>query len=324
MKQQHRRAGRPSLTDANGAVLFAAMGMACFAALRLALPREWSGVQAGLVWDALQGVLFVALAARLTLSLRPSAREKRLRMGLPTIAQTLFCALAICAGVLFTDDLTLLAGAFLQRLGLDVSRQIGALQPAPFSLYLLRAFCSGVLPGVAVVWLFHGALLSAWERRGTGHAVLIVSALGALMAGSIVLLPAQLVLLVAAGCVAVRTGSLMLSGFLCVGVRVLGVAAGHAQALSGVNAARYGRLWHELGGKQGALLLGAETLLLGLAFFCLIRAVCSAKPQDAPPWRMRQGPGVPMDAANVFVLGAAVTTALAVLFLDFLQMAGVF
>jgi len=322
MKQQNRRKGRPALMEANAAALFAAMGMACITALRLFLPAQWSAAEAAVVWDALQGLLYIGLAARMTHTVRPSAREKRLRLNPPTIAQGMLTLLAICAGVLFTDDLTLLTGAFLQRLGLNVSRHVAAGQYAPTYLYVLRVLASGVLPAFSAGWLWHGTMLSAWERRGTCYAVLTVAALGALLSGSVVTLPAAFMLLLAAGCIAARTGSLLLSVSMHMGVLVAGIAARQIQSAIGVQAARFGRLWRELGGKQGAGLLALETVLLGLAFLFLIRAVCSARPHEPAPWKNRPARIVQMDAAEVFVLAAAVVTALAVLFIDFLRMAG--
>jgi len=130
------------------------------------------------------------------------------------------------------------------------------------------------------------------------------------------------VLMLAAGCIAIRTGSLFLSVSMHMGVLVAGIAARQIQSAIGMQAARFGRLWRELGGKQGAALLGLETLLLGLAFAFLVRAICSARPREAAPWKARPERIAPMDPANVFVLAAAVVTALAVIFVDFMQMAG--
>jgi len=322
MKQQKRRRGRPNLTEANAAALFAAMGMALIALARLLLGPQWSSAEAGLVWDALQSVLYIAIAAHMTNAIRPCAREKRLRLYVPTIAQVVLTTLAVFAGVLFTDDLTLLTGAFFQRLGLNVSRHLAATALAPGYLYALRVLLSGVLPAIATGWLFRGALLCAWERRGTRYAMLTTAVLGALMCGSITMLPAQAALMLAAGFVVVRTGSLFLSVVLHMGVLVSGIAARQIQSAIGMNPARFGRLWRELGGKEGACLLALETVLLGLMFAFLVRAVCCAKPHEAAPLKMRPATVQPMDSANVFVLAAAVVTALTVLLVDFFNMAG--
>lgn len=323
MKQMRRRA-RPALMEANAALLFAAMGLGIWTAARLFLGREWSSLEAQVIWDGLAAALLIALAARLTGRIKPEQRESRLRLGTPTIAQGVLTLLCVCAGTLFYDDITLLTGAFLQRIGLDVSRTIAATGPAPGWLYLARVILCGVLPAVGTEWFFHGAQMAAWEKRGTMYAVWITSFLCAGLCGSVVRLPAEIALSVAAGCIAVKTGSLFLAGFLRAGVGVAGIAARHVQSRIGMEKARFGRLWAELGGKQGWLLLALETLLLGLVFFFTARATCCAKPRVGAPWRERQVDPIPMDAAEVFVLCTAIATALGLLLTDFLQMAGIF
>lgn len=323
-KQQKRRGSRPSITQANAALLFAAIGSACLAILRICLPREYSSLEAGVLWDAAQIGLWIASAAYLSGAVRPQVRERRMRLQAPTIAQVVLALLVVGAGILFTDDLTLLTGAVLQRIGLDVSRHIAACERAPGYLYTLRVLLSGVLPAAASGWFFHGALLCAWERRGTRYAMAVSSVLCALMGGSIVMLPMRLALGFAAGMVLIKTGSLPLGMFVQMGVSVAGIAARQVQSAIGMEAARFGRLWREIGGKQGAAFLALETLLLGLVFAFLVHAVCCAKPKQPAPWRARAGKQRTMSAANVFVLASAVTTALAVLLMDFLQMAGIF
>lgn len=323
-KKQKRRRARPMLIEANGALLFAAAGLALLTFARIALPREWSALEAGVLWDALYGGVLIALGMRLSGRIRRSARENALRLRPPSIAQTILVIVATGAGVLFADDLTLLTGACMQRLGFDVSRQIAASEPAPGYLYAMRVLLSGLLPAFAAEWFFHGAQMAAWERRGTAYAMLTSSALCALLCGSAVLFPAKLVLALAAGAVMIGTGSIFMAMLMQTGILVASVAARQVQSMIGMAPARYGRLWAELGGKTGAGLLALETLLLGLVFLFLVRAVCCAQPGERIPWRPHPAQIKPMSAANVFVLAAAVVTGLAVLAADLMQMAGIF
>ena len=86
MKQKRRRS-RPTLLAANGALLFAAMGCAILQAVRILLPTQWSLMEADPLWDALHSALLIGLALPLCARIRPSAREKALRLGSPTIAR---------------------------------------------------------------------------------------------------------------------------------------------------------------------------------------------------------------------------------------------
>lgn len=314
---------RPTLLEANGALLFAAMGCAVLQIVRILLPAQWSLMEAAPLWDALQGALLIGLGLRLCARIKPSARERMLRLeSSPTIAQAVLCIVAIAAGVLFKDDLTLLTGACMQRLGFDVSRQIAAGSEAPRELYALRVVLSGVVPAVACGIFYHAGQMAAWERRGTRYAVMTTAVLSALMCGSCVMLPAHLAIALASGAVMTGTGSIFMAVFLQAGVFVAGTAARQAQAGFGMSAARYGRLWAEVGGREGAGLLALETLLLGLVFYFLIRGVCGARPADSVPWKMRNARSRQMGAANIFVLSAAVVTGLCILGLDLMQMAG--
>lgn len=323
-RRRVRRRSRPRLMQAHASLLFAGMGLAMLTLVRMLLPREWSSVEAGALWDGLYGVILLLQSVSLTDTIKRSVRTNRLRLNPPTIAQVIFTLLAVCAGLLFTDDLTLFTGACLQRLGLDVSRTIASSAPDQAYLYCARVLFAGVLPAVSMGWFFHGAQMAAWERRGTMYALWTVSLLCALLCGSVVLLPSSLVLALAMGYIAVYTGSLFLAVFLRMCISVAGIAARYIQTHVGMEAARFGRLWAELGGVRGMPLLALETLLLGLVFFCMVWATCCTKPAKAATWRTRPDTIVPMNPADVFVLATAVATGLMILLADFLQMAGVF
>lgn len=322
MKQTRRRA-RPTLMEAGAAALFAAMGLCVLTAARL-LGDEWSGMEAAVVWEGARGALLMALAAMLTGRIRPAKREERLRMELPTIAQGVLTLLCVIAAVLFQDDITLFFGALLQRMGMDVSHVIGAMQPAGGWLYIVRVILIGMLPPIATEWFFHGAQMAAWERRGSMYAMWTTSLMCTLLCGNIVRIPAELALSMAAGFIIVKTGSLFLGAAFRMGTSVAAVAARQVQAVLGMESARLGRLWTEIGGRRGWCLLGIETLLLGVVLLFTVRAVCCAKPREAAPWRERQTAARPMNAAEVFVLCAAVTTGFCTLFADLMQMTGIF
>ena len=319
-----RRHSRPSLMQAHASLLFAGMSLAMLALARMLLPREWSSVEASPLWDGLYGAMLLIQSVSLTDTIKRSVRANRLRLNAPTIAQVIFTLLAVCAGLLFTDDLTLLTGACLQRLGLDVSRSIASSVPDQPYLYCAKVLFASVLPAFGMGCFFYGAQMAAWERRGTKYALWTVSLFAALLCGSVVQLPSGLVIALAMGYIAAYTGSLFLAVFLRMCISIAGIAARYIQTHVGMEAARFGRLWAELGGVRGMPLLALETLLLGLVFFCMVWATCCTKPAKASAWRERPDAIKPMNPADVFVLATAIATGLMILLADFMQMAGIF
>lgn len=69
----------------------------------------------------------------------------------------------------------------------------------------------GVLPGVCEELMFRGGLMGAWERRGVRKAVWITAILFALLHGSIISLPVQLIMGLVLGYVLLASDSLYVS-----------------------------------------------------------------------------------------------------------------
>lgn len=314
---------RPTLLQANGALLFAAIGCALLQVIRILLPDEWSSIQAAPVWDALEGLLFIGMGWRLGRRIYPRARAKRMRcFGVPSIVQIVLCILVMIAGMLLRDDLTLLTGAFLQRLGFDVSRHIAQMQAELTLVQNVVCQLGLEVKTIGMSFFFHGALLSAWERRGTRYGLIVTSVMCTLLCSSCVMAPAVLVIALGAGALMASTGSIWVALFAFAPL-IMG-RIGVWDMPAGMSAARYGRLWAEIGGREGAGFLALETLLLGLVYYFLIRAVCGAKPMKKAPWKPRNALSKPMNAGNIFVLSAAVVTGLCMFAMDLLEMAGIF
>lgn len=319
-----RRRSRPTLAQASGSYLYAGVCIALLQIVRLRFFHGYLDSQWRFVWDGLQSGVLLVLALRLGRVIRPDRQEERFRIAVPSVAQVILAFLCACAAALFLDDLTLLSGSLLQKVGLRVIRSIAPPPLHTMPLYLLRVLCSGILPAVAFTVYFHGALLCAWERRGTAYALWVSSLLGVLLCSGVVDLPAQVLLAVATGWIVVCTGSLFLSVFVRVVYAVIGIAASHVQARIGQNPARLGRIWVELGAWRGFSLLSLETCILGGMFLCTVLALCATKAKGAVSRLPARKMDREMEPATVLVLTVSVFTGVMLLLVDLLYMADLF
>jgi membrane protease YdiL (CAAX protease family) len=73
---------------------------------------------------------------------------------------------------------------------------------------MLSCVTVGILPGICEELLFRGAIMGAWERRGTKYALIMSSVLFALTHGSLAGLPTHLMLGFAIGYAAIASGSI--------------------------------------------------------------------------------------------------------------------
>lgn len=104
-------------------------------------------------------------------------------------------AIAVLAllGVFLVNDIAVLWCIPLQELGFNVNGSSLPIPSDPRGLTLC-VLSVAVLPGVCEEFLFRGAVLSAHEREGTRHAMLVSAALFALLHGSLTGLPTQFLL----------------------------------------------------------------------------------------------------------------------------------
>ncbi len=129
--------------------------------------------------------VWYALKQRETL---PSMRLNPPRFGL------MFGAAALAfAGVLLANNLGTWWMLLLDRLGVPLKES--AVEIPKNSQELVRGILLiGVLPGVCEELFFRGMMLSAWERRGTKTALIVSGTLFALLHGSIMGFPVQLLM----------------------------------------------------------------------------------------------------------------------------------
>ncbi len=116
-----------------------------------------------------------------------------MRLNPPRFGLMLGAAALGFAGVLLANNLGTWWMLLLDRLGIPL--QESAVEIPSNSQELMRGILLiGVLPGVCEELFFRGMMMSAWERRGTKTALIVSSVLFALLHGSIMGFPVQLLM----------------------------------------------------------------------------------------------------------------------------------
>ncbi len=132
-------------------------------------------------------LLPVALCARRTGGAAEALRLNPIPVG-AAIRITFLAALCMMAALNFT----VLWSALGQALGLNVFADDGFVPPQGTAELMRYAIAGVVVAPVCEELLFRGALLGAWEKRGTRRAVAVTAALFAMTHGSLMGLPAEL------------------------------------------------------------------------------------------------------------------------------------
>ena len=116
-----------------------------------------------------------------------------MRLNPPHFGLMLGAAALGFSGVLLANNLGTWWMLLLDRLGIPL--QESAVEIPKNSQELMRGILLiGVLPGVCEELFFRGMMLSAWERRGTKTALIVSAVLFALLHGSIMGFPVQLLM----------------------------------------------------------------------------------------------------------------------------------
>ena len=178
--------------------------------------------------------------------------------------RTLVCVAAAGAGFLAANFVTTLWMLLLEALGANAAATSGALSGS----LMLDIFVVAVLPGICEELLFRGMLLATYERWGTWKAIWISALLFTGLHGSVVGIPAELMLGVTLGYVAVSTNSLYACMMLHTTYNAATLIASYAAPESEV--AAVGTMLEQLGGMSGVIAVALVAIAFMLAlFFCL-------------------------------------------------------
>lgn len=318
---------RPTLMAANGLYLIAA---AALIALGVGLPllsSALSGAGLPLPAGALQSVnalIFYGGAIVLPVVLlirRAPGVESCMRLSAPSLPMAVLAVAAAVVGVLFSSALGTLWLLLIEGLGGRLSQSAIAIPAGPLGL-TLALLTNGALPGVCEELLFRGALLGAWERRGTRYALAVVTLLFATLHGSIEGLPVQLLVGLAMGYLVVNSGSVY-TGMIyhtvhnCMLVWVS--AQGPAE-----HVARSESLYSTLGGMAGVGLTFTQLLLFGALYALLLGLSGLRRRREGRPFeQMARVDRSRMGWQELIVLASGLVTVGALYLMDFLSICGV-
>lgn len=222
-----------------------------------------------LATDILFYLPFVALPVILLTRREPGLAEAYRPNPISLLNVSLVAILAFV--VLFmVNDITVLWSIPFQKLGLDIYSS-GLAVPATRGELVLSILAVAVIPAVCEEFLFRGVILSALERYGTRHAVLLSSLLFALLHGSIVGAPAQFILGVILALLVFWTDSIYAGLIYHTVHNALAVILDYLQAQTPETAAATDDLLQAIGGLTGLLDLSLGILCSAAVVLMFVR-----------------------------------------------------
>lgn len=133
--------------------------------------------------------------------------EQSMRLNSPSWSALLLALCAAPLGVMAADKVSVWWMLLIESLG---GRLYASAIPIPETLPELGAslILFALLPGLCEELLFRGGLMGAWERRGTRQALVITSVLFAMLHGSVLGFPVQLLMGFVLGSIVILSDSL--------------------------------------------------------------------------------------------------------------------
>lgn len=150
------------------------------------LTQEWATLAVNLIYY----VPFVLLPVTLWAATRKDGDPLRLNPISPGATIRIVLVALLCVSGVYS--LTMLWTALWQRLGLDVFNTV-YIRPANTGELTRSVLSAAVVAGVSEELLFRGVMLSAWEQRGEKHAFRVTAVLFALLHGSLLGFPGELI-----------------------------------------------------------------------------------------------------------------------------------
>lgn len=171
--------------------------------------RLFGGVDAGAqsqLTQFLYYILFIALPVMLYARRDPGiASHLRIEPLKGRVAA--LSVLTAAVAVLFINCVSQLWFILVQCMGGTIPAS-GVAVPTTVRGLASAVILSAVLPGICEELLFRGLMLSAWEERGSLHAVTTVSLLFTLLHGNLLGIPSEFICGVLLACIVISSGSL--------------------------------------------------------------------------------------------------------------------
>ena len=223
------------------------------------------------------------------------------------------CAMAAVAAVFLADSLGTLWLLLLEALGARPSPAAG-LMDSGVPVVVMRMLVSALLPAICEELLFRGAILSAWERRGEGRALLASALMFASLHGSLQALPVHLVMGLVLGALVMGSDSLYAGMLFHLIYNGLNLALSMGANPTGQ------RVLAQLGGAGGVwMTVGRLALFAGLLYALIwaLWACCADERRRCPSTRQ------PVEPSSIVILSGGVVTALCLYLIDLLTLWGV-
>lgn len=281
---------RPTLMTANTFYLFATMGVILLPLLAGQLHALWPWLNAGVLGGS-ASVLFqvlVLLAPVLRYRVSHEGVDSALRLNAPKPSALLLAVAAAGVGVFLSHYIGTLWLILIQSLGGRIpGAQSIAMDPMSLASALL---ISALLPAVCEELMFRGAILGAWERRGTVRALVVSSVLFALLHDSIEGFPIRLMMGFVLGYLVIVADSLYVGVIYHLAHNVGVLLLPLLPESMVVELPRAGeRLYGAVGGAAGVTLIALRVLILGVIFAVLLIAASSEREKQGRPFE-RPGP----------------------------------
>ena len=181
----------PTRKQALKLFILAAAGLFASSLLSVLLPPMHADVRM-LVLGGLYYLLFLGLPCVLCLRRGPGTLESVRPNPISPFAAFFIVVLAVLC-VFFVNDIVVLWAIPFQKLGFNVNA-VGLEIPGTRAGLILCILYAAVLPGIFEEFLFRGMVLPAFEKEGTRRAIRLSSLLFAVLHGSVIGLPGQLLL----------------------------------------------------------------------------------------------------------------------------------
>ena len=135
--------------------------------------------------------------------------EQSMRLSVPRWESLLIALIMAPVGVMAADKLTTWWMLLIESLGGTLYHTTGVPVPTTLAELGIELVLFALLPGICEELFFRGGLMGAWERRGTRQALVITSVLFALLHGSVMGLPVQLIMGFVLGYIVILSDSLI-------------------------------------------------------------------------------------------------------------------
>lgn len=267
------------------------------------IPESFSGAAGSFVYYFCFVILPLSVYSGRHPGMGEYIRVRRIRSSV-----SLLCLLTAVPLVFLASYLGSFWCMFIEALG-GCAEGLPDTVPQTAGQLLGRLLTDALLPAVCEELLFRGAILSAWEVKGSKKALVITSIAFMLMHGSVTGMPAELLGGFVMGIAVLSTDSLF-SGMLIHGVyNAVVLVLRYAQSAEAADAAVEEMTYFEsVGGTGGVIGLVIRTLIMAGIVVLLLRRIDARR--GGRPFGLKAVEGAPRGVTETLALSCAVVAVL--------------